>query len=37
MYKTDFDGLLVTLASVEDIERWSNGAVTNPDTVNYRT
>lgn len=37
MYKTDFDGLLVTLASVEDIESWSHGPVTNPDTVNYRT
>jgi len=28
---------MVTLASVEDIERWSKGAVDNPDTVNYRT
>jgi len=37
MYKTDFDGLLVTLASVADIERWSHGIVDNPDTVNYRT
>ncbi len=28
---------MVTLASVEDIEKWSHGAVDNPDTVNYRT
>ena len=28
---------MVTLASMEDIESWSNGAVDNPDTVNYRT
>jgi DNA-directed RNA polymerase subunit beta' len=28
---------MVTLASVEDIEKWSHWAVDNPDTVNYRT
>jgi len=27
----------VTLASVDDIAKRSNGAVDNPDTVNYRT
>lgn len=37
MYKTDFEGIVVTLASVEDISKWSNGIVDNPDTVNYRT
>jgi len=37
MYKTDFDGILVTLASVEDIESRSHWVVENPDTVNYRT
>jgi len=37
MYKTSFNGLMVTLASVEDIENWSYGVVDNPDTVNYRT
>lgn len=37
MYKTKFDGLMVTLASMEDIEKWSHGVVDNPDTVNYRT
>lgn len=37
MYKSPFSALKVTLASVEDIEKWSNGSVDNPDTVNYRT
>jgi DNA-directed RNA polymerase beta' subunit len=37
MYNKKFDGLIVTLASMEDIESWSHGAVDNPDTVNYRT
>lgn len=37
MYKTKFEGLVVRLASVEDIEKWSHGIVDNPDTVNYRT
>jgi len=37
MYKTRFDSILVTLASVEDIEKRSHGVVDNPDTVNYRT
>ncbi len=37
MHKEKFQGLMVTLASVEEIEKWSNGAVENPDTVNYRT
>jgi len=37
MYKSKFDWLIVKLASVEDIEKWSHGIVDNPDTVNYRT
>ncbi len=37
MNKTKFEGLIVRLASVEDIEKWSHGVVDNPDTVNYRT
>lgn len=37
MYNKKFDGLMVTLASMEDIETRSNGVVDNPDTVNYRT
>jgi len=37
MYKTKFEGLVVKLASIEDIETWSHGVVDNPDTVNYRT
>lgn len=37
MQKSKFDWILVTLASVDDIAKRSNGAVDNPDTVNYRT
>jgi DNA-directed RNA polymerase subunit beta' len=37
MQKSQFNGLMVTLASVEDIQKRSNGVVDNPDTVNYRT
>jgi DNA-directed RNA polymerase subunit beta' len=37
MQKSRFDWILVTLASVEDISKWSHWAVDNPDTVNYRT
>jgi len=37
MNKGRFEGLIVGLASVEDIEKWSHGVVDNPDTVNYRT
>jgi DNA-directed RNA polymerase subunit beta' len=37
MQNTKFDGIVVTLASVDDISKRSHGAVENPDTVNYRT
>jgi len=37
MAKENFHGLMVKLASVEDIESRSHGSVENPDTVNYRT
>jgi len=37
MNKTKFEGLIVKLAAMEDIEKWSHGIVDNPDTVNYRT
>ncbi len=37
MDKNKFEGLMVTLASVDDIAQWSRGIVDNPDTVNYRT
>jgi DNA-directed RNA polymerase subunit beta' len=37
MSKQDFDALKVTLASPEQIEEWSHGAIDNPDTINYRT
>ena len=33
----DFDGLLVRLASPEDIKEWSRWEVETPDTINYRT
>ncbi|MBP6910598.1 hypothetical protein KBC03_03280 [Patescibacteria group bacterium] len=37
MEKTHFDGLMVTLASPENIAKWSFGSVDSPDTINYRT
>lgn len=37
MHKSNFDGLMVTLASPEDVAQWSHGAVDSPDTINYRT
>lgn len=33
----DFSGLKIQLASSEEIKRWSNGEVTKPETINYRT
>ena len=32
MNKIKFDGLMVTLASMEEVEKWSRGVVDNPDT-----
>ena len=37
MNNTKFDGLMVTLASMEEIEKWSRGVVDSSDTVNYRS
>ena len=37
MQKIDFDGLMVSLASPEEILKWSHGSVEFADTVNYRT
>ncbi len=37
MLSKNFDGLMIKLASPKDVEEWSNGAVTFPDTINYRT
>lgn len=37
MQKIDFDGLIVSLASPEEILKWSHGSVEFADTVNYRT
>ena len=37
MRKQEFDWLMVTLASPQEIESRSHGAVDNPDTINYRT
>ena len=33
----DFNAIRLTVASPEDILRWSNGEVTKPETINYRT
>ncbi|TSC78979.1 MAG: DNA-directed RNA polymerase subunit beta' [Parcubacteria group bacterium Gr01-1014_33] len=34
---TDFNGLVLRLASPDDILAWSFGEVTKPETINYRT
>ena len=33
----DFSGLKISVASPEDIMRWSYGEITKPETINYRT
>jgi DNA-directed RNA polymerase subunit beta' len=33
----DFKSLKITLASPDDIRKWSHGEVTKPETINYRT
>lgn len=33
----DFSGLVIKLASAEEIKSWSYGEVTKPETINYRT
>ncbi|MBI2029329.1 DNA-directed RNA polymerase subunit beta' [Candidatus Gottesmanbacteria bacterium] len=33
----DFSGLLIKLASPDEIKHWSYGEVTKPETINYRT
>ncbi|PJE65636.1 DNA-directed RNA polymerase subunit beta' [Candidatus Saccharibacteria bacterium CG10_big_fil_rev_8_21_14_0_10_47_8] len=33
----DFDAVRLAIASPEDIAEWSNGEVTKPETINYRT
>jgi DNA-directed RNA polymerase subunit beta' len=33
----DFNAIRLTVASPQDILRWSNGEVTKPETINYRT
>lgn len=35
--KTDFNSILLRLASPEKIKEWSYGEVTKPETINYRT
>ncbi len=37
MQKIDFDWLMVSLASPEEILKWSHGSIEFADTVNYRT
>ena len=34
---SDFNSIRLTVASAEDILKWSNGEVTKPETINYRT
>ncbi|OGM73815.1 DNA-directed RNA polymerase subunit beta' [Candidatus Woesebacteria bacterium RIFCSPLOWO2_12_FULL_39_9] len=34
---TDFKSLVITLASPDEIRKWSRGEVTKPETINYRT
>ncbi len=33
----DFNAIRISVASTEDILKWSNGEVTKPETINYRT
>ena len=33
----DFDAIRLSVASAEDIQKWSYGEVTKPETINYRT
>lgn len=34
---SDFDAIRLKLASPDEIKAWSNGEVTRPETINYRT
>ncbi|HEY4477436.1 MAG TPA: DNA-directed RNA polymerase subunit beta' [Candidatus Paceibacterota bacterium] len=34
---TDFESIIIRLASPQDILSWSSGEVTKPETINYRT
>jgi len=34
---TDFDSIVIKVASPEQIKGWSHGEVTKPETINYRT
>lgn len=34
---TDFQSLIIRLASPEEIRKWSRGEITKPETINYRT
>lgn len=34
---SDFGAIRLTVASADDILKWSNGEVTKPETINYRT
>lgn len=33
----DFDAIRLSVASSDDIQKWSHGEVTKPETINYRT
>ncbi len=34
---TEFDAIKISLASANEIRKWSNGEVKKPETINYRT
>ena len=34
---TDFDAIKISLASSDEIRKWSRGEVKKPETINYRT
>ena len=34
---TDFESIILKLASPEKVLSWSHGEVTKPETINYRT
>ncbi len=34
---SDFSSLVITLATPEEIRKWSRGEITKPETINYRT
>ncbi len=35
--QNDFNAMSITLASPDQVRKWSYGEVTKPETINYRT